>query len=777
VTIGFANPQIITARKPAVCADRSTDSTRRCTSGLKGKVTGVHMSRTPDERLYSTGTRDTFSYTRCFVSLGSPDGAEFDFTTCDDKGNFAFTGIPNGDWKITVFDQWNDQIVDGISTPVRLTTGSTVDLGDVAVHAWKQNLYTRTFFDQNWDGLSQDDEPGLSLVPTNIRFRDGSISNFNSTDLGGFAGFNEVFPLFNWYVLETDSTRYKTTGIHVVNDAGGPVDGSPSCGNAGFPPCGNSGIGANLARTAEDVVLPDALRFPGSVYCGDADCTGASITNGPITGHSSGPGGSTGRIDPPSIQTYGWQGFAGQNQFVEFGKKPFAVGENGGIRGHVIYASTRPFDDPALLLQLSWEPGVPHVLINLYKEGTAPDGSTSLTLIDHTTTSSWDDWAQGYRSDNIRNMNCPGQVNGNTDPFYFSLVDQPNYLDVYNHVHDGTGLHPNPDHSQFKCYDGMHNWTQLQPAPYDGMYQFPSVTGYSPTTGKPTGTNCAVCTTNPTVATGDPSAPNYDPYRAGQPMLPPGKYVVEVVVPEGYELVKEEDKNILLGDSYIAPATQQFGGLGNIFIMPDQASLSAYNPNNPLNPTTDLGATPRHEGDTGSVETFWPCVGQQRVVPDWNSLFPGAGQNSPFAGAKRPLCDRKEVTLEDQMTALAKFYVFSSTHVAGHYTGIITDDFTSEFDPFSPHFGEKFSPANLPVSVKDWAGNEVSRVYSDQWGIYDGLNFSSFGVNPPDPSGYVPAMMVMCMNDRGTAVAPDPLYQESYSQFCYELPFMPGQTG
>ena len=46
-------------------------------------------------------------------------------------------------------------------------------------------------------------------------------------------------------------------------------------------------------------------------------------------------------------------------------------------------------------------------------------------------------------------------------------------------------------------------------------------------------------------------------------MLPAGKYVVEVVVPPGYELVKEEDKNILIGDNYIAPVTQQFPGLGN----------------------------------------------------------------------------------------------------------------------------------------------------------------------------------------------------------------------
>src|ERR1700745_4513492 len=150
----------------------------------------------------------------------------------------------------------------------------------------------------------------------------------------------------------------------------------------------------------------------------------------------------------------------------------------------------------------------------------------------------------------------------------------------------------------------MHNWNQLQPAPYDGMYQFPSITGMNPTTGVPTGTNCTICVTDPDAN---------DPYRYGgsatpvawtpghgAPMLPLGKYVVEMVVPPGYELVKEEDKNILLGDTYVAPVTQQFGGLSNIFIMPDQATVSSsYNPNNALNPTNDLGVQPRHEGDTG----------------------------------------------------------------------------------------------------------------------------------------------------------------------------------
>jgi hypothetical protein len=840
VTIGFANPKIMNDRGDQLCKNNTTaDNPNYCNHEVKGHVTTARMSRTPDERLYGSGTHDSYAYTQCYVSLGDPDGAEFRFTKCDADGNFDFTNVPEGNWKITTFDQWNDQVVDGITTAVAMcdpkspiALGSptncktTVDMGEVAVHQWQANIYTRTFLDTNYTGVSSDNKPGLPLVATNIRFRDGSYSNFNNTDMNGYAGFNEVFPLFNWYVIETDSTRFKNSGTHVVYDAGGPVDGSSPGGVACSDStqnqklCGSSNIAQNLANTHEDYPLPAELSLPGSVYCADADCTSEVASGTSPTGIAVGPvassttKNSTGRIDAAWVNSYGWQGFSGQNSFLEFGKRQFMPGENGGIHGHVVYGSTRPFDDPQLLLQLSWEPLVPHVRINLYKEDLAPDGVTpTLTLVDHTETSSFDDWAQGFRQDPltgafltdsnnnyIPNISCPGQQ-GTTDPFYYGLSGQPQYLDVYNNAGDPTLAKTISHDAQFKCYDGMHNWNQLQPAPYDGMYSFPSVVAIDPVSGKPAGsgmtdgkpasmpgTNCTICIANPShsdVATTDIS---YDPFRAGAPMLPDGKYVVEVMVPTGYELVKEEDKNILIGDNFIAPVTQQFGGLGSIFILPDQAEIaSSYNANNSLNPTNTLGRVsnlPSHEGDTGSDEAFWPCVGELRTVPDFISLFPGSGEVSPFAGAQRPLCDRKEVNLTDQTAALAKFYIFTPTHTASHFTGVITDDFTAEFDPYSPQFGEKFGPAYLPVSFKDWAGNEISRVYSDAWGAYNGLNYSTWEVNPPNPTGYGPTMMVGCMNDAGPVKDPvtgqigtDPLYQDGYSQFCYELPFMPAQTG
>jgi len=855
-SIGMVNPKIINDRKAAVCAG-AYGPAGACNNTITGQVVGERMSRTPDQRLYPSGSHDALYWTQSWVSLGDPDAEDFMFAWCDANGNFKFTGVPGGSWRLTIGDQWNDQIIDGLSTPANVTGGATLNLGQVGVQQWQANAYTRTFVDDNKDGLWQPTEVGIPFLATTVRYRDGSMANNLLTDFSGVANFNETFPLFNWYVVETDSTRYKTTGIHTVYDAGGPADGTTQCGPGnGAPPCGSSTAYRYLANTWEQTPLPTDLSVPGAVYCATADCAGQTgiVTGTPKPSTGVAATSSTGRIDPPWVATEGWQGFVGQNNFIEFGKAPYAscppacatvpvpatatttattkqVGENGGIHGHVVYASTRPFDDPQMLVQTPWSPLVPHVTMKLYQEGFAADGVTpTLTLVDTTTTSSWDDWAQGFYPNATAGsgagagqkpyMSCPGQFPGPStanpsapsDLFFFSLYNQPDYLDVYNSQHNGTTLHTLPYNSQFKCYDAMHNWNQVQPAPYDGVYSFPSVLGINPSgtnAGKPNttltggvgtvgtssfvsanmpGTNCTICVANPDTT---------DAWRVGTPMLPPGKYVAEVVMPPGYELVKEEDKNILIGDNYIAPVTQQFPGLaGSIFIMPDQASVASlyepsaagYNANNAQNPTVALGMAPRMDEIPGLLEPVWPCVGEQHVVPDYISLFPQSLEVAPFAGATKRLCDRKEVTLDNQMSVGAKFYVFTSTHIAAKFTGLITDDFTSEFDPFAPTFGEKFAPANMPVSLKDYTGNEISRVYSDHFGAYDGVNYSTWEVNPPNPTGYAPTMMVQCMNDPGPIIdtrpgsltagkmITDPLYNPAYSNFCYELPYMPGTT-
>jgi len=56
------------------------------------------------------------------------------------------------------------------------------------------------------------------------------------------------------------------------------------------------------------------------------------------------------------------------------------------------------------------------------------------------------------------------------DLFFFTLFNSE-LLDLYPIMGADDAL---PNNSQFKCYDGMHNWNQSA-APYDGMYQFPSI--------------------------------------------------------------------------------------------------------------------------------------------------------------------------------------------------------------------------------------------------------------------------------------------------------------
>jgi hypothetical protein len=821
VFMGMANPQIINARQATDFPCGKTCNT------VNVQVTNMHQDRPPSQQIYTSNVASfrnplnykPLSYTSCWAALGDTDGETFALQPCDSAGNVSFSNVPDGTFGLVVFDQWLDLIVDGSSKVINVNHAAACNTASSAgtcnvnygAFTWQTHIWNRAYMDTTGKGrpdlladgtLDPATSPGLIQVPFRIRMRNGKFNNTLFSTGAGEAHFDETFPLFNFYVVESDTTRFRGTGVHVVNDNGGALD--------------TAGPYAAVLNSTETNSLPGALSVPGAVYCalGDAQCAGASIAGGaaPSKGvvGSATPVQSTGRIDPGSITTEAWEGGLGQINIIDWGKQPFMAGENGGIRGHVVYGSTRPFDDPGQLFQNLWEPLVPGVTINLYEEGTAADGTQTLTLVDSTTTSSWDAWAQGFGGTGnqgfganapaagVPNMNCPGQ--SITDPFYgYTLQNTAYYLNP------NTAL---PDNSQYKCYDGYHNLNEVQPAPYDGLYHFPSPfctnnPGATFTVNLPSGSTQTVkCATvaNPAfgVAGQTGAVPGILPSQAtcqAQSLNCTGKYVVEAVTPPNYEIVKEEDKNILIGDNYIAPATQQFGAISNIFIVPDQATISNTNScygtgGGCTNPTTDLGRTFNVGGfgPGGLVVQPAPCVGQLRVVPDFMSISPESGEVAPFAGALRNLCDRKEVALNDQMESVADFFVWTKTPAASHYIGVITDDFSSEFDPAAPAFGEKFAVPNVPISIRDYNGTEISRVYSDQWGMFNGVVFSTWEVNPPNPTGYAPGMMITCMNDPGPILdtrlgsptsgqlITDPQFNPNYSDFCYENPFMPADT-
>ena len=740
-TIGFVSP----GRVKKVATDTKQLGGLTGINTISGKVTNQHLSRPSNTRLWDSDSYKLLEATNCRVVLnaGGGNGDTIATAECTPEGEFKFAGVLSGSYEVAIFDQWLDQIIQRVAVVVPAQVNpAVIALGNIPVLSWFSQIDLNQKLDDGAGKLS-----GLSNQALVVRYRNGSIGMTAITDATGNAIIPELFPLFNWYVTESDMTRYKQKAVNIAVDGGGQVD--------------TTGQFANLIST--------------------------KYADGKLTT----------RTESPGATSYGLQGFISQRSRVEWIKTPYAKGENGGIQGKVVLSTTRAYDDPRLGVQTIWEPLVPRVKVNLYRVDHNLDGTVSMLAVDSTITSSWDDWVNSvYGADgksyvlgpdqlmrdelgNIApltaypagkqvNMSCPGQLpgpaKGQKPPFDMTKVDP---FTTYSLNDDST-----------RCYDGFHAWNQVQAAPYDGRYQFPSA-AYIEKHKK-------------------------DARPAGHTLvsMPAGEYVVELEIPTGFSQVKEEDKNILIGDAFIAPVVQQFGGLGSVFILPDQATLNNANPFNTLvgavvdpvtgnlvggvrsNPTNNLGVT--------NIKANVPsCVGDMHRVPDYLSIFPQAKLVAPFAGADRPLCDKKLVKLGEQMQANASFFVFTDTPLASNATGIILDDASAEFNAASPDFGEKASVPYVPVSTKDFAGREISRVISDQWGAYNLMLPSSWLVNPPTPSGYGPHMLVNCINDPGPipdptgAVDPvtgkvrmitDPAYNPAYSNFCYTNPFMPGQT-
>ena len=131
------------------------------------------------------------------------------------------------------------------------------------------------------------------------------------------------------------------------------------------------------------------------------------------------------------------------------------------------------------------------------------------------------------------------------------------------------------------CFDGLRNFNQARPALFDGGYAFSTILQDS-------------------VDSATYNLP-IDQRGVARP-LPAGKYVVKIIVPPGYRLQKEEDKNVDFGDTYVP---QQFWLTG--YPLADGGGL------------TDAQPAPTVQ-DNALIAPF--CVGQLHLVPDTLSLFP-----------------------------------------------------------------------------------------------------------------------------------------------------------
>jgi len=409
--------------------------------------------------------------------------------------------------------------------------------------------------------------------------------------------------------------------------------------------------------------------------------------------------GGDARTELGPVLLEGYQGFVGQTSVFEWGKRAYQGVENGGISGIVYYSTTRAENDPEFGAGEPWEPGIPGVQVNLYASDV---NGNKLALLDSVTSDSWDAAVPEA---------C--QV-GSSEAFVFDP--------------DGAAGPIAP--RTIDCYDGLRVFNQVRPAVFDGGYAF------GPEIDCPGG----VC----------PSWVNQDPSDPSIGYIKPGYYVVEVIPPAGYEVVRSQDKNVDFGDERV-PSSQ---------LLPPQCVGAPYTVPSFLSANSD-GFNPL------------PGVDPADLVP------------APLAGQQLNLCDSKLVKAYAGANNAADFYLFTEVPIASHGYGFILDDTQNEFDPNSPHFGEKYAPPFMPISIRDWTGREIGRTLSDGYGVYNFLVPSTWSANLPQPSGMSPGMLTSCMNakmrpvlqaDGSTLYEPDPLHNPQYSQFCYTLQYMPGTT-
>ncbi|MCC6631809.1 MAG: multicopper oxidase domain-containing protein [Gammaproteobacteria bacterium] len=476
---------------------------------------------------------------------------------------------------------------------------------------------------------------------------------------------------------------------------------------------------------------PGADYGPGNVGHGALRPQGQNPADGGDVCASAEAPGCLVRTETGPVLTQGVNTFLGTTTVFEWGKQPYGAGENGGISGIVQYATTRAENDPRYAAAETWETGIPRVQVNLYRSDVNGNianvnGVTGIQLADV------DNYPFNWSEPGVDALGAPlPSVMGPED------LDRPgNGLagvfsagDAVNIVHTDSWDDSPPTNCVGDPNDAFHdgdgtNGANAADSPFEGKC-YDGLRNYQQA--------------RPAVFDGGYAFFDYVPNGMASGNAPvtlvPGSYVVTADTPPGYLHQTEESKNVDFGDAFKAKA---------------QA----------LPPV---------------------CVGAPHTVPSNLTLFPGVG--APFAGSSRPLCDSKVVVLADGKNTGASFFMYTEVPVTGHIKGFVLNDLTNEFNPLSPNFGEKFAPAWLPISIRDYAGNEINHIYTDEYGVYNAVVPSSVRINAPMPSGVSPNMAQVCLNaptmedpaNPGVWI-PDPHFDKHYSQFCYTFNFTPGQT-
>jgi IPT/TIG domain-containing protein len=610
------------------------------------------------------------------------------------NGDFTIPDVPAGLYQLAVWDKPLDYIIQFFTVEVP-AGGGTVELGDLGVPRWWGTIHGSVFIDANENGVRDPGESGYPGQDLDTRFKDGTIQYAAFSDRDGNYVFPEVFELEHFAIAEVGYGRFKNTGAaaYATDDLGNPIN---------YP----------WANDCKDIDGNDVT--PCTPDSPVRECTNAddwrTCEHGPINQDL----GLAGLLQAEIT-------WAGLFTYIDWGKKAFAPGENGGIVGIAFNDVTRNELDPRLQAAEDYAPGVPGTEFRLWAPQLDPatgdpvyDPDTGEILKDHlANVYNADSWYDSRPADCIPIGSigrAPGQVEPNGDPAgEASIFDD--------------------------CLELPAVLNQTRPGVFDGGYAFEE--------------DCS-----------DPALPgNTDPARlldaeAGECVtLPDGKWVVEAVAPTGYKIVKEEDINVFSGDVF----TPQ---------VPPPPCAGPMHTVNVVDNIDDAGFDPISPWNTQGVYN-----------PDFlattSSASPAGG--SPYEGQRRPICNQRLINLQEGQNANSDFFLFTDVPPPGRMRGLLLDDLNVEFDPSSPMYAEKRGIPHAPVGILDFAGNEVTRTISDANGYWEVLLPSTGTYNCPLPAGPCPAVYQVVGNYPGTPdnpTEPNP----NYAPLTLDFEVWPGQT-
>jgi len=224
----------------------------------------------------------------------------------DANGNFDITGVPDGDYSLTWWDEAQNHLLSLRNVTVR--NGGAEALGMLALSGWWTEYSGHVFNDKNRNGKQDAGENGIPNFTLTLRKRDNTLMDRGQTtavtDANGYYSFDGAYPLgeFGFTVMEAYNDAFFTTGVTYQAD--------------------NQPTPTTIKGAGVDVSTLNIIGLTGTFDWGV---------------HAYDPTGANG-VDP----------------------------RNGGIVGSISYDTTRNELDPRYAAAEDWQPGVPDVPVKLY---------------------------------------------------------------------------------------------------------------------------------------------------------------------------------------------------------------------------------------------------------------------------------------------------------------------------------------------------------------------------------------------------------------------------